>query len=130
MANPATSNEDATDAKKDNGIKVTKSQIVEFVKATISSDRDAPVKGKSFIQDTAGVTRVYLRLRPLADALEHGDTPGKVREAIEQLGFSRRPFSYTEGSGDDSRQTSASYYSAEASSLRGLGRLEHRTSSD
>jgi hypothetical protein len=110
---------------KQNGaeVKVTRAQLVDYIKATATDSPDAPLEGGTFIQDTAGTERVYLRVEGLAAHLGI-EGRGKVRRAIvEDHGFTRRPFTYQH---PEKGQTSASYFSRPTQGLKGLAKLPRR----
>lgn len=96
--------------------------ILNYVEAHHSTDPDAPSKGVPFVQND----RVYLQLEgrvtggllAYARSESKTDDVGKaaLRKQIEELGFTRKPFSYHHS---DKGQTSASYYSIEAKKLGG-----------
>lgn len=101
-------------------LELTQGQVNAYLKAEASTDQDCPQEGKPFVQESKGTVKVFLRLEGLAKHL--GEAPGRVRKAVEALGFTRRPFSYTHSK---KGQTSASYYSAPAKDMaRGV---DHRT---
>jgi hypothetical protein len=94
--------------------------VRSFVEKTATDRTDAPAKGGTFVQESKGELRVFLRLEPLAKHAKVSVNDMR-KAAIEHLGFSRKPFSYMH----DGKQTSASYFSAPAKGLVPQG-VPHR----
>ena len=99
-------------AAEEKPLKLTQKQVNAYLKENAATDQDCPERGLPFVQESKGELRVFLRVDGVADVL--GETKGRVRKALEELGFSRRPFSYQHSK---KGQTSASYYSAPAGTM-------------
>lgn len=127
----------ATDATVDADLLATLPEIIlAYVNAEGSNDPTAPKDGAPFVQGNP--SRVYLQLEGRGGAGKDDDTfvatglrpyilreweagnlpdvPGKnaIRNALIELGFVRKPFSYTH---PDRGSSSASYYSIAKSDL-------------
>lgn len=87
--------------------------LAEFVKAEGTSDHDAPIVAKPFVQKG----RLYLKSDPLRGFIDsqHGTalTPKQAQTALAELKFERNPFPVR----IDGKQTGASHYSAAVSGL-------------